>query len=84
AKFVARVDYPTPATWIFERRRQVKDRNAADVPREKLYSRAARGIVTSESWDDSLDVWGAKIIREAANNQLEKFGTPAKWISVRL
>ncbi|EJC7014810.1 hypothetical protein BBM20_14170 [Vibrio parahaemolyticus] len=84
AKFVARVDYPTPATWIFERRRQVKDRNAADVPREKLYSRAARGIITSESWDDSLDVWGAKIIREAANNQLEKFGTPAKWISVRL
>jgi len=81
AKFVARVDYPTPATWIFERRRQVK---GDDVPRDKLYGRAARAILTSESWDDSLDVWGSQIIKDAANNQLERFGTPAKWISVRL
>lgn len=84
AKFVARVDYPTPATWIFERRRQVKDRNDNEIPRDQLYSEAAKAIIASESWDDSLDVWGTEVIKQAAENSLDKFGSPGKWISVRL
>ncbi len=80
AKFVARVDYPTPAAWIFERRKPTQ----LDEEREYLYSLAAQSIITSESWDDSLNVWGSKIIRDAASNNLDKFGTPGKWISVRM
>lgn len=80
AKFVARIDYPTPATWIFERRKQ-PDLNEQ---REHLYSLAAKSLLTSESWDNSLDVWGSTIIRKAANGDLQKFGSPGKWISVRM
>ena len=80
AKFVARIDYPTPSAWIFERRKQ----SHPDEEREYLYSLAAQSIITSESWDDSLKVWGSEIIREAASNKLDKFGSPGKWISVRM
>jgi hypothetical protein len=80
AKFVARVDYPTPALWIFERRKQAN----VNEEREALYSQAARGIITNESWDDSLDVWGSEIIKQAAQGTLGKFGSPSKWISVRV
>lgn len=81
AKFVARVDYPTPGTWIFERRKQQAQK---EEERELLYSLAAQAIITSESWDDSLDVWGSRIIKKAAKNDLIKFGSPGKWISVRM
>lgn len=80
AKFVARVDYPTPGVWIFERRRQLNEGQA----REALYADAANTIIASENWDSDLDIWGTKIIQEASRERLEKFGTPAKWISVRL
>jgi len=80
AKFVARIDYPMPATWIFERRKQ----SHTDDERDYLYSLAARSLITSESWDDSLDVWGSRIIKKAAKQELVKFGIPGKWISVRM
>lgn len=79
AKFVARVDYPTPSNWIFERR---KERD--NLSRETLYAEAAASIKNCESWDDELTAWGADMINSASNAKLEKFGTPAKWISVRL
>lgn len=80
AKFVARIDYPTPAAWIFERRKQ---KNAAEE-REYLYSQAAKALINSEIWDETLDVWGSRIIKQAAEGKLEKFGAPGKWISVRM
>lgn len=80
ARFVARIDYPIPSSWIFERRSS----NGSDDTRIQLYSDAAKVLMRDENWDDSLDCWGANVIKEASLGTLEKFGTPSKWISVRL
>lgn len=77
AKFVARIDYPTPGHWIFERR-------AGDQQRERLYQQAAQEIINDEEWDDELNAWGAQRIREAASGSNDGMNTPSKWISVRL
>ncbi|ELI5735543.1 beta family protein [Vibrio fluvialis] len=81
AQFVARVDYPTPGEWIFERRRP-KDPKNCDRP--ELYIAAANEIITNESWDNELDVWGSQIIKQIAEGRTDGFCAPAKWISVRL
>ena len=80
ARFVARIDYPTPSSWIFERR----SANGNDDTRVQLYADAAQALMRDENWNDDLECWGADIIRQAASGTLAKFGTPGKWISVRL
>lgn len=80
AKFVARIDYPTPSAWIFERRRQLD----SSTDRKELYKDAALSIITNECWDNDLDVWGADCVKDAAKGNLDNFGTPSKWISVRI
>ncbi|WP_445945486.1 beta family protein [Shewanella sp.] len=81
AQFVARIDYPTPSEWIFERF-SPKDPKSCD--RSKLYIDAAKKIITNESWDNELEAWGVDIIRKASEGDTTSFNAPAKWISVRL
>lgn len=78
AKFVARVDYPTPGEWVFERR---PVRGKED--RQSLYAEAAQGIINNEGWDDELNAWGKEIIERVADGDSDGFKSPAKWISVR-
>ncbi len=78
AKFAARIDYPTPGHWIFERR-------AGDgLERQDLYQSAAEEIIADEEWDDSLQAWGADKIRDAASGSNDGMNAPAKWIAVRM
>ncbi|WP_051690874.1 beta family protein [Photorhabdus australis] len=77
AKFVARIDYPTPGVWRFERR-------SGSEQRDELYQLAARDIVTDEGWDDSLAVWGTEIIKSVSEGNVSGFKSPSKWISVRV
>ncbi|NJI85521.1 hypothetical protein [Shewanella sp. Iso12] len=79
ARFVARIDYPTPSIWIFQRRQQL-----AQEEREILYVNAAETIIADENWDDSLDAWGKEIIEQVASGNVDGFKAPGKWISVRL
>lgn len=78
--FVARVDYPTPSEWIFERRRKLTD----DKTGKELYQLAAQEIINNEVWDDDLDLWSTDIIRKVSRGEIEKFASPSKWISVRV
>lgn len=77
ARFVARVDYPTLGSWIYERR-------AGDDERGDLYQEAALAITQNEEWDHDLNAWGAKIISRVANGNTDKMKSPAKWIALRV
>lgn len=79
ARFVARIDYPTPGVWIFQRRQQ-----QPQVEREALYINAAENIISDENWDDTLDAWGKDTIERVAAGHVDGFKAPGKWISVRL
>lgn len=81
AQFVARIDYPTPSEWLFER---FSPKDPKNCDRSQLYVKAAKQIITNESWDNELDAWGVDIIRTVAGGDTTAFNAPAKWISVRL
>ncbi|TMN34115.1 hypothetical protein [Pseudoalteromonas sp. S2755] len=74
ATFVARVDYPTPGTWIFERR-QLENK---DDPRDVKYTEASRAIIQNECWDEELEAWGKDIIIKSAEGILDKFKSQSK------
>ncbi len=78
AKFAARIDYPTPGNWIFERR------SDDAIERQDLYQSAAQAIIADEEWDDELQAWGVEKIRDAAAGSNDGMNAPGKWIAVRM
>lgn len=76
SRFVPRVDYATPNSWIF---RRVRDDLGG-------YVECARRITALQDWDNTLinQVWGAEKIHNAANGNIDSMGTPGPWIAVRV
>lgn len=76
ARFVPRVDYPTPDAWLFRRLRN--DQGG--------YQRCAELITQMVDWDPTLvpRVWGAEQIDLAAKGDLTKRSAPGPWIAARV
>lgn len=75
ARAAPRIDYPSYHQWIFERRPK-EDKEA--------FQEIAQSIVELPDWDDSLDTWGHRVIKEVAAGNTEGWGSAQKWISVRV
>ena len=82
-RFVPRIDYATPNSWIFRRHRV----NTARADNGG-WPQCAREILDLPDWDEDFqeDVWGPQIIAEqaASTEPLAGFGSPANWIAVRV
>jgi hypothetical protein len=77
SRFVPRVDYALPDSWIFRRVR-------ADMGG---FTECARQIVALADWDPELVVrgaWGAAKIEAVSRGDTTSMGSPGPWISVRV
>lgn len=74
-RFMPRIDYALSDAWEFERR-PGKDSSG--------YIDAAQALVERFPGILEEDTWGAEKIRNAANGDIEKMRTPARWIAVRV
>jgi hypothetical protein len=76
SRFVPRVDYALPDAWIFRRVREDKGG----------FKKCAEQILDLNEWEPELvnDVWGAKMIAEAAAGDLTRKNTPGFWIAARM
>lgn len=74
-RWAARVDYPRPLDWYFERRPQ--DQSAEG------YASAARGIMELDPDIGKRKIWGEDMILQAARGSPHA-KAPGPWISVRV
>jgi hypothetical protein len=76
SRFVPRIDYATPNSWIF---RRVRDDRGG-------FAECARRIVALQDWDNTLvgRIWGANKIEAASRGIIDGMGTPGPWIAVRV
>ncbi|MBS7463856.1 beta family protein [Pseudomonas syringae] len=74
-RYTPRIDYPLNDAWIFERR---PDNDSTG------YIDAAKKLISSYSEIEDDDTWGAKMIRRAAQGEIEGMKTPASWIAARV
>jgi hypothetical protein len=74
-RYVPRIDLPLDGSWYFERRPDsLKDG----------YIDAARAVLKVYPYVNSSTEWGAEKIKRAAAGDIDKMGSPAKWIAVRV
>ncbi|POP69008.1 beta family protein [Pseudomonas syringae] len=74
-RYVPRIDLPFDDSWYFERRSGEDSSGYID---------AARAILREYPDLAEDDSWGAGMIKNAANGEIEGMGSPAKWIAVRV
>lgn len=75
-RFMPRIDYPLSDAWEFERRPQARDSSG--------YIAAAQALMRRFPAVAEEDTWGAERIRNAAEGNIEKMKTPARWIAARV
>jgi len=74
-RYVPRIDLPLDDAWYFERRPDTTSEGYID---------AAQAILETHPWIAEQSEWGAQMIRNAAQGNIEGMGSPAKWIAVRV
>ncbi len=74
--FVPRIDYPLTDSWLYYRSRSQSGSAG--------YVECAQRLIKDHRWDENLDIWGTRMIKQVAAGNTEKMGSPAKWIQVRV
>lgn len=74
-RYTPRIDYPLYDAWVFERRPETNSSG---------YVEAATALIASYPEILEDDSWGAKMIRQAANGQIDGMKTPSSWIAARV
>ena len=78
SRFVPRIDYCLPDSWIYRRYREAEGVNG--------YIRCANSIIESPDWDPAFTAhsWGAQKILETTQTVPAGFAAPANWIAARV
>lgn len=74
-RYVPRIDIALDDAWYFERRPGYDS---------KGYVEAAKEILNKFPNYHNEQTWGAQMIRNAANGNTDRMGSPSKWIAVRV
>ncbi|ENQ0989126.1 beta family protein [Pseudomonas aeruginosa] len=74
-RYTPRIDYPLNDAWVFERRPDTDSTGYID---------AASTLIEAYSEINDDDSWGARMIRNAANGEIDGMKTPASWIAARV
>lgn len=74
-RYVPRIDLPLDSSWYFERRPDSSKTGYID---------AAQAVLRTYPHVNSGTEWGARKIKDAAAGDIERMGSPAKWIAVRV
>jgi hypothetical protein len=72
-----RIDYPIQTEWLSNRQKI--------PPKDKgTYIDAAKKIMSQNEWNDELRIYGANMIRDAANGKVKDRQSASFWVSVRI
>jgi hypothetical protein len=74
-RYTPRIDYPLNDAWIFERRPENNSTGYID---------AAQKLISSYAEIEEDITWGAEMIRQAAQGNIDGMKTPASWIAARV
>jgi hypothetical protein len=74
-RYTPRIDYPLHDAWVFERRPERDSTGYVD---------AAKSLIEAYAEISEDESWGAKMIRQAANGEIDGMKTPASWIAARV
>ncbi len=79
-----RIDYPLKKEWKFIRKEFENSKAIAPNEREKLYTAAAKEIISEEYWDKNLQAWGQQYIELTSKGDLHGINSATKSTAARL
>ena len=79
-----RIDYPLLHDWRFVRKDFANPKNVDKDEKVRLYSEAARDVMSAGYWDSNLKLWGTQLIELTAKGDKFGIGNPAKATAARI